>query len=70
MVDVETVLATALKSGALMRHNVALEQGEFAERRLFLRPDVAALLKSSALDKRQLATVPAAFGTIWLRLAF
>jgi hypothetical protein len=60
MVDVETVLASAVRSGALVRHNVALEQGEFAERRLFLQPEVAALLKSNSLDKRQLAAVHAA----------
>jgi hypothetical protein len=60
MVDIESVLASAVKSGALVRFNVAFEQGEFAERRLFLRPEVAALLKSDFLDKHQLASVRAA----------
>ena len=60
MVDVETVLETAVKSGALVRYKVNLEQGELEERRLWLRPDVDALLKSDALDRTQVDAVRAA----------
>jgi hypothetical protein len=60
MVDVETVLKAAAKSGALIRYEVALEQGELEERRLWLRPEVADLLTSGKLDDAQVRVVRAA----------
>jgi hypothetical protein len=60
MVDVETALTAATKSGALVRYAVTLEEGEFEERRLWLRSAVAHLLNPGQLDVAQMRVVRAA----------
>ena len=60
MVDVERALQGAERSGAIIRHRVPLEQGEFDERRLWLRPEVDGLIRSDRLDARQREVVRAA----------
>lgn len=61
MLDVETALTAAVKSGALIRHKVALEAGELGKRRIWIRPEVDAHLRSGKLDPRQAEIVWAAF---------
>jgi hypothetical protein len=60
MVDVEGVLIAAERSGAIIRHRALLEQGEFDERRLWLRPEVEGLIRSDRLDAKQREVVRAA----------
>jgi hypothetical protein len=60
MVDVEGVLSACERSGAIIRHQVTLEQGELNERRLWLRPEVDALIGSDQLNPRQREVVRAA----------
>lgn len=60
MVDVETALKAACRSGALVRHEVNLEEGELGRGRLWLRPEVNALLKPGLLDNAQVQVVRAA----------
>jgi hypothetical protein len=61
MVDVETALAAAVRSGALIRHKILLEEGEFDVRRLWLRPMLTPLLSPGMLDPTQLHVVKSAF---------
>jgi hypothetical protein len=60
MTNADAALATAERSGALIRYRVPLEQGELDNRRLWLRPDIDKLIKSGILDQRQTEVVRAA----------
>jgi hypothetical protein len=60
MIQRESALKAAEKSGALVRYKVDLDQGEFEERRLWLRPEIDAVLRSQQLDPRQVQVVRAA----------
>jgi hypothetical protein len=55
---VEARLLAACKTGALVRHKVELEQGQLDNRRLWLRPEIAALPRK--LDQHQAQVVAAA----------
>src|SRR6204780_5015596 len=61
MIDFETALAAAVRSGALMRHKILLEEGEFDVRRLWFRPMISPLLSPGTLDPAQLHVVKTAF---------
>lgn len=60
MVDVENAILAAERSGAIIRHRVTLERGEFDQRRLWLRAEVDALIRSPQLDQAQREVVHAA----------
>jgi hypothetical protein len=61
MIDVEAALVAAVRSGALIRHKILLEEGEFDIRRLWFRPMISPLLSPGTLDPTQLHVVKAAF---------
>jgi hypothetical protein len=56
----EGALQKALRSGALVRHEVELERGEHYGRRLWLRPNVTSMLSAANLGQDQLDRVRAA----------
>lgn len=55
----EAWLSKAVKEGALSRHTVHLERGEFEIRRLWLRPDANRVLTPGLIDVDQLERVKA-----------
>jgi hypothetical protein len=56
----EDLIKAAVRAGALARYKVELEEGEFDERQLWIRPEIAQLLNSTKLDQIQRARVIAA----------
>lgn len=61
MLKIEAALQAAVKSGGLIRYEVDLDQDEFQQRRLWLRPEINELLKSSGnLESKQREAVKAA----------
>ncbi|MGX1354548.1 hypothetical protein AB7M49_008173 [Bradyrhizobium elkanii] len=56
----EGAIQRAVRSGALVRHDVRLERGEQHVRRLWLRPNVVGKLSPTDVDLDQLARVNAA----------
>jgi hypothetical protein len=54
-----TAIEAAIKAGGLVRYQVSLEQGEFDQRMLWVRPEIAQMLNSLKIDPDQLARVSA-----------
>jgi hypothetical protein len=50
---IQAAIDAALKTGALIQHRVALEEGEWDQRSLWLRPDVNDLVNSNKLEAAQ-----------------
>jgi hypothetical protein len=60
MTAVERALANAVRIGALVRFEVQLDHDELDQRRVWLRPEVATLLRPGRLTEGQIETVRAA----------
>jgi hypothetical protein len=56
----QAAIEAAIKSGALIHHRVALEEGEWEQRSLWLRPEVNDLVSTKKLDPDQRERVKAA----------
>jgi hypothetical protein len=50
---IQAAIAAAVRTGALIRYRVLLEEGELDERLLWLRPEVDGLINSSKLEAEQ-----------------
>lgn len=61
MVELDAAINAAIRAGALVRYEVALETGQFVVRRLWVRPEIMNLLNSARLDPDQAARVRAMF---------
>src|SRR5215472_15218655 len=57
---IESAIDRAVRAGALVQHRVALEEGEFNQRSLWLRPEVNDLLGAKRLEPEQRERVKAA----------
>jgi hypothetical protein len=57
---IQAAIDAAVKSGALIRHRIALEKGEWEQRSLWLRPEVNELIDSHKLEASQREVVKAA----------
>jgi hypothetical protein len=57
----EKAIAAAVRSGGLVRHQVALEEGQLDVRQLWMRPEIAELIGAKKLDPPQREVVRAAF---------
>jgi hypothetical protein len=56
----EGVIEAAVRAGGIVRFEALLEEGQFPERQLWIRPEIDQLLASNKLDVTQQARVKAA----------
>jgi hypothetical protein len=57
---IQAAIAVAVRTGALIQRRIDLEEGEWDQRSLWLRPDINDLINSTTLEAEQCARVKAA----------
>jgi hypothetical protein len=60
LATIQAAIAAAVRRGALIQHRIDLEEGEWDQRSLWLRPEINDLINSTTLETEQCARVKAA----------